>query len=155
MAAKPVPDGFHTITPYITVRDAVKAIEFYKQAFGAKEVMRMPGPGGKLMHAEILIGNSHVMLSDEFPEMGAHSPAALNGTPVSLHMYVPDCDKTFNQAVAAGATALRPPADMFWGSRFGLVQDPFGHKWSVSTHLEDLTTEEIMRRHDEMMAKGK
>jgi PhnB protein len=147
MAVKPIPDGYHTVTPHITVNDGNKAIEFYKKAFGAKEVYRMPGPGGKIMHAEIQIGDSMIMLNDEFPEMdGSRSAKSLGGSAVTLNLYVPDVDKLFNQAVAAGATATMPVADMFWGDRYGKLKDPFGHNWSIATHKEDVTPEEVMKR---------
>jgi uncharacterized glyoxalase superfamily protein PhnB len=143
--AKPIPEGFHTLTPHIVVKDAAKAIEFYKKAFGAEEVMRMPGPGGKIMHADLKIGDSHLMLVDEFPEMDCHSPQSLKGSPVHLHVYVPDVDAAFKKAVAAGATASMPVTDMFWGDRYGKVTDPFGHKWSIATHQKDMTPAEIAK----------
>jgi uncharacterized glyoxalase superfamily protein PhnB len=145
---KPVTDGYHTVTPYLVVRGADKAIDFYKKAFGAQEVVRMPAPDGqRLMHAEVKIGDSYVFLCDEFPEYGSgKSPQALNGTPVGLHLYVPDTDATFNQAVAAGATVKMPPADMFWGDRYSKVIDPFGHEWAISTHKEDLSPAEMAER---------
>ena len=147
MAVKPIPDGFHTLTPHIVVSDAAAAIDFYKEAFGAKEAMRMPGPGGKIMHALIQIGDSKVMLNDEFPEMGgALSPSSLGGSPVTLTLYVPDVDRTFEQAIAAGATVKMPAADQFWGDRYGMLTDPFGHLWAVANHIEDLTPEQIAQR---------
>ena len=126
---KPVPDGYHTVTPHLVVRDAAKAIEFYKKAFGAKETFRMPGPDGKLMHAEIQIGDSMVMLADEFPEYGTKSPQALGGSPVNILLYVENADKVFQQAVAAGATVTMPLADQFWGAKFGMLTDRFGKSW--------------------------
>jgi len=143
---KPIPEGFHSVTPYLVVRDAARALDFYKRAFGALERLRMPGPGGKIMHAEIQIGDSIVMLSDEVPEMGARSPQALNGTPVGIFLYVENVDATFKQALAAGATSKAPVQDMFWGDRYGKLTDPFGHEWSVATHKEDLTEAEISKR---------
>ena len=143
---KPIPEGYHTATPYLIVDGADRAIEFYKRAFGAKELLRMPGPEGKIMHAEVQIGDSIVMLSDEFPEMGGHSPQALKGTPVSLYVYVEDVDAAFKQALAAGATTEMLVQDMFWGDRYGKLTDPFGHKWQIATHKEELTAEEISRR---------
>ncbi len=143
---KPIPEGYHTVTPYLVVRDAARALDFYKRAFGAVERFRMPGPGGKITHAEIQIGDSMIMLADEFPEMGCRSPQAFNGTPVSIFLYVEDVDATFKQAVTAGATSQMPVQDMFWGDRYGKLADPFGHVWSVATHKEDLTEEEISKR---------
>jgi len=150
MAAKPVPEGFHTVTPYLIVNDGRAAIEFYKQAFGAKEEYRMDGPGGKVMHAEIRIGDSHVMLADEFPDMGYRGPQALGGSPVSLLLYVEDVDARFQRAVAAGAKVLRPVEDQFYGDRTGTLADPFGHVWSIATHKEDVPPDEIKRRMAEM-----
>ncbi len=143
---KPVPDGYHTLTPYLVIRDAAKAIEFYEKAFGAKETFRMPGPGGKIMHAELQIGDSMLMLAEEMPEYGAKSPQALGGSPVNVFLYVEDADKVFNQAVAAGATVTMPLADQFWGDRYGKLADPFGHQWSVATHKEDVAPEEMAKR---------
>jgi PhnB protein len=151
---KAIPDGYHTITPYLAVRGAADAIEFYQRAFGAVENCRMPGPDGRLMHAEIQIGDSRVMLGDEWPEMGgALSPLSRGGTTGGLCLYVPDVDASFDRAVAAGATVKMPVADMFWGDRYGKVVDPFGHEWSLATHKEDLTPEEMMRRGEEAMAQ--
>ena len=142
-----VPEGCHTVTPYLTVRGADRAIEFYKRAFGAKEQMRMPGPGGNgIMHAELKIGDSRVFLSDEFPDMGCRSPQSLGGTASSLHLYVKDVDAAFKKAVAAGAQVKMPVADMFWGDRYGKLIDPFGHEWGIATHKEDLTPQEISKR---------
>ena len=138
-----VPEGHHTVTPHLTVGGAAQAIEFYQKAFGAKELGRAPGPAGKLMHAEIQIGDSRVFLNDEFPEMGARSPLALNGTPVQIHLYVEDADALFQQAVEAGATVLMPLADQFWGDRYGIVTDPFGHRWSIASLIRDVTCEEV------------
>ena len=151
---KPIPDGFRTVTPHLVVRDAAKAIEFYKKAFGAKELFRMPGPAGKLGHAEIQIGDSRLMLADEFPEFGTKSPQALGGSPVNIFLYVEDADKVFNQAVAAGATVTMPLADQFWGDRYGKFADPFGHQWSVATHVEDVAPEEMGKRAAKAMGQG-
>jgi PhnB protein len=144
---KAVPEGYRTLTPHLVVKGASQAIEFYKKAFGAEEIARVPGPDGKsLMHAAIKIGDSRLFLVDEFPEMGSLGPHSIGGTPVSIHVYVEDVDTVFNQAVAAGAQVRMPLADMFWGDRYGLVTDPFGHSWSLATHKEDLTLEEINKR---------
>jgi PhnB protein len=150
---KPIPNGYHTATPYLIVDDGARAIEFYERAFGAEEVMRMPAPGGKVGHAEIKIGNSHIMLADEAPEMDARSPKHYGGSPVSLLLYVEDVDKVFDQAVAAGGTPTRPVTDMFYGDRSGTVKDPFGHSWHVSTHKEDVPPDEMKKRM-EAMHKG-
>ncbi len=155
MAVKPIPEGFRTLTPHLVVGDAAQAIEFYTRAFGGKERMRMPGPGGKLMHAEVQIGDSIFMLNDEIPEMGARSPISLGGSPVTLMLYVPNVDQTFAQAVAAGAIAIMPVADQFWGDRYGMVKDPFGHQWAIATHMEDLTPAQIAERHAAAFATGK
>jgi PhnB protein len=144
---KPIPEGFHTLTPHLVVKGADQAIEFYKKAFGAKEVGRMPGPDGKtIMHADLIIGDSHLMLVDEFPDMGCLGPQSVGGSPVSIHIYVEDVDTFFKQALAAGAQEKMPLTDMFWGDRYGMVADPFGHTWSIATHKEDLTVEEITKR---------
>jgi PhnB protein len=153
MAVKPVPDGYHTATPYLIVHDAAKAIEFYKKGFGAIELMRMPGPDGRIMHAEIKIGDSIIMLADESPEMGYRSPLALGGTPVSLLLYLEDVDARFEQAVAAGAKVQRSLRDEFYGDRMGTVVDPFGHIWSLSTHKEDLSPEQMEERFQEFMKR--
>jgi PhnB protein len=135
------------LTPHLVVKGASKAIDFYKKAFGAEEIRRMHGPDGKsIMHAELKIGNSRLMLVDEFPEMNAHAPESIGGTPVTIHMYVEDADAVFTRAVNAGAQARMPLADMFWGDRYGVLADPFGHLWSIATHKEDLTPEEIGER---------
>jgi PhnB protein len=143
---KPIPDGYHSVTPYLCCKDAAAAIEFYKKAFGATELMRMGAPGEKIGHAEIRIGDSHVMLADEFPEMGFLSPQSVGGSPVMMHLYVEDVDATVPKAVAAGAKVMRPVEDQFYGDRGGQVEDPFGHKWYVSTHKEDISPEEIKKR---------
>jgi PhnB protein len=153
MAVKPIPDGYHTATPYLIVHDGVRALDFYQRAFGATELMRMVGPGGKLGHAEIKIGNSPIMLADEFPEMGARSPQALGGSPVSILLYVEDVDARFHQAIAAGAKVVRPLADQFYGDRSGTLEDPFGHKWTIATHKEDVPPAEMQRRAEAFMKK--
>jgi len=144
--AKPVPQGYHTATPYLIVKGAASAIEFYKKAFGATELGRHAGPGGRIMHAEIKIGDSPIMIADESPEMGARSPQSLGGSPVSIFLYVEDVDAVANRAIAAGAKVQAPVQDQFWGDRFGVVVDPFGHVWDVATHKEDVTPEEIQKR---------
>jgi PhnB protein len=147
---KPVPDGYHTATPYLIVDGGAIAIDFYQRAFGAKEIMRVSAPGGKVGHAEIKIGDSVIMLADEAPEMDARSPKFHRGSPVSILLYVEDVDKQFAQAVAAGGTATRPVADQFYGDRSGSLKDPFGHTWHLSTHKEDVSPEEIKKRMDAM-----
>lgn len=141
-----LPAGYHTATPYLIVNDGARAIEFYKQAFGATEVLRLALPDGKVGHAEIKIGDSHIMLADEFPDMDARSPATIGGTPVSMLLYFQDCDAVFARAVSVGARVLRPVQDQFYGDRAGTVADPFGHKWTIATHTEDLSPEEIQKR---------
>jgi PhnB protein len=145
-SVKPVPEGYHTVTPYLIVKGAAKAIEFYKQAFGAKEILRMGQPDGRIGHAEIQIGDSRIMLADEFPEIDARGPESLGGTPVMVHLYVEDVDTVAERALAAGAKELRPVKDQFYGDRSGMFADPFGHKWNIATHKEDLSDEEIRRR---------
>ena len=137
------PNGMSAVTPYLTCADASAAIDFYKKAFSASEVMRLDGQGGKIMHACLAIHGSHIFLSDEFPDFGNLSPKSLNGTPVSIHVFVDDADAAIAKAAAAGAEVIMPAADMFWGDRFGMVTDPFGHKWSFAKHLRDMTAEEI------------
>jgi len=154
MATQPVPVGYHTVTPYLIVSGAAQALDFYKRALGAIEQMRMPGPEGKVMHAEIKIGDSVIMLADEFPEMGARSPQALGGTPVGICLYVPDVDSLFNQAIQAGGKVERPLQNQFYGDRSGTFIDPFGHKWTIATHVEDVTPEEIGRRMAAMQSKS-
>lgn len=142
----PIPEGYHTITPYMYINGAAKAIDFYKKALGAEEIMRHGGPGGKVMHAEIKIGDSIIMVADEFPEMGVKGPQSYGGSPMSLAMYVNDVDKVFNKAVAAGAKVTRPLKDQFYGDRSGTFTDPFGHTWTIATHKEDVPPEEMQRR---------
>jgi PhnB protein len=148
MATKPKtpPDGYHTFTPYLIIKGAARAIEFYKQVFGATERCRLAMPDGKIGHAEIQIGDSVIMLADGCPEMGAKDPEAYGGSPVMLHLYLPDVDATFAKATAAGAKPLRPIQNQFYGDRSGMVTDPFGHVWNISTHIEDVSPEEINKR---------
>jgi len=150
-AVKAIPEGMHTITPHLICAGAADAIAFYKKAFGAIEQTRMPGPGGTVMHASLRIGDSTLMLADEFPQSGGYGPLALKGTPVVIHLYVPNADEFFAQAVAAGATVRMPLADMFWGDRYGQVQDPFGHMWSIATHQHDYTPEQMQEGMKKMM----
>ncbi|TXI16321.1 MAG: VOC family protein [Nitrosomonas sp.] len=139
----PIPEGMHTVTPHLVCSDAAKAIEFYRQAFNATEMIQVPGPGGKLIHACIRIGDSLVMLVDENPHWDCLSPLTLKGSPVTIHLQVEDVDAVFNQAVKAGATVTMPVDNMFWGDRYGSVRDPFGHQWSIATHIRDVSPEEI------------
>ncbi len=150
---KAIPDGFHTLTPYLVVRDAPKAIEFYKKAFGAEAQGIHHAPDGKIMNADLKIGDSILMLNEEFPGMGSPSPQTLGGSCVTIHIYVDDVDKLFNKAVSAGATVTMPVMDQFWGDRYGLLKDPFGHSWSVATHKEDLSSAEIAKRAQAVFAK--
>jgi PhnB protein len=152
---KPIPDNYHSVTPYLVVDGAEKAIDFYKRAFGATELMRMPAPENRIAHAEIKVGDSVVMLCDPMKEMGHKSPKALGGTPVTLLLYVEDVDATVAGALKAGAAALRPVEDQFWGDRMGGVTDPFGHQWFVATHIEDVSPEEMERRMEAMAAAPK
>ncbi len=155
MAGKvqPVPEGFHTVTPHLVIRGAANAIEFYQKAFGAEEIARMPGPDGKsIMHAEIKIGNSVVMVCDEFGEQ-CKGPQTLGGSPVALHLYVQDAKAAYDRAVKAGAKATMPLQDMFWGDRYGRLTDPYGHEWSIAQHIEDVSPEECARRGQEFMAQ--
>jgi len=151
---KPIPDGYPQVIPYLMVDGAAKAIDFYTSVFGAKERMRMPGPGGSIGHAELEIGDSVVMLADEFPDMGAVGPKTVGGTPVSIAVYVNDVDATFKKAIDGGAKELRPVEDQFYGDRAGQLEDPFGHKWSVMTHIEDVPPEEMAKRVEKAMAEG-
>ncbi len=141
--AQPIPDGMHTITPHLVCRGAADAIAFYQKAFGAVELARLPGPQDKLMHALIRIGDSPLMLVDEFPEWGSFGPQSLKGSPVTIHLYVEDVDAVVERAVAAGARVTMPVEDMFWGDRYGKLEDPFGHQWSIATHIRDASAEEI------------
>jgi PhnB protein len=151
MPVQPIPTGFHTVTPYLVVRGAARALDFYTRVFGAQELVRMAEPGGKIGHAEIRIGDSPVMLADEYPDMGALSPESVGGTPVSLYVYVENVDSVFDRAIAAGATLERPVKDQFYGDRSGCFIDPFGHKWSVATHVEDVSPEEMHKRARQAM----
>ena len=153
MTVKAVPEGYHTLTPTMTVRDAARAIEFYKQAFGAVEKGVAKGPDGKVMHAELRIGDSIIMLADEFPEFGSLSPQSTGGAGMGLHIYVEDVDSAFDRAVKAGAKVDMPVADMFWGDRYGKLSDPFGHKWSIATHIRDMSAEEIEKAQEEFMSQ--
>ncbi len=148
---QPIPEGYHSVTPYLYVQGANAAIEFYKAAFGAEEVMRMDGPGGSVMHAEVKIGDSHVMLTDENAEMGCIGPATRGGTTVSLLIYLENVDEAFARAIAAGATEQRPVEDQFYGDRMGTLVDPFGHVWTLGTHVEDVPPEEMQQRMDAML----
>lgn len=145
-AVKPIPENYHAITPYLIIKGAAKAIDFYKTVFGAAEIMRMPGPEGRIGHAELKIGDSIFMLADEHPEIDARGPESYGGTPVSLMVYVQDVDSVFKKALAAGAKELRPVKNQFYGDRSGNLADPFGHKWTISTHVEDVTPEEMKKR---------
>ncbi len=145
-SVKPVPEGYHTLTPHLVVRNAAKAIDFYVKALGAEEMFRMPGPGGAIMHAELKIGDSIVMLGEEAPDRGSLSPQAIGGSPVTLMLYVKDVDASFARAAKADCTVLMPPTDMFWGDRYGQLQDPFGHRWAMATHVEDVSPDELAKR---------
>ena len=149
-AVKPIPDGMHSLTPLLICAGAADAIEFYKKAFNAVELSRLPGPKGKLMHAALRIGNSVLMLTDEFPEWGGFGPKSLKGSPVTVHLYVENVDAAVGQAVAAGAKITMPLADMFWGDRYAQLEDPFGHHWSVATHTRDLNPAEIQEAMGKM-----
>lgn len=147
---KPIPDCAHTVTPHLVCAGASDAIAFYKKAFNATEELRIPGPNGRLMHACIRIGDSQVMLVDEMPEWGALGPKSLKGSPVTIHLYVENVDAFVAQAVSAGATIKMPIADMFWGDRYGQIEDPFGHRWSVATHVRDVSLEELQKAAQQM-----
>lgn len=148
---KPIPEGYHTATPYLTVNDAAKAIDFYKRAFDATEIHRMQGPQGKIGHAELRVGDSVIMLADEMPGSETRSPQALGGTASAVFLYVKDVDATYQKAVSAGAKANMQPQDMFWGDRFGKLTDPFGHSWALATHKEDVAPEELKKRSEAAM----
>jgi PhnB protein len=152
MAVQPIPEGYNTVSPYLAVDDAEKAIEYYKKAFGAEETVRMNGPDGRIGHAELKIGDSHIMLSDPFPQSSTKPPTELGGTSASIFMYVEDVDAVVEKAVDQGATVTMEVEDQFWGDRFGSITDPFGHNWSIATHVEDLTPEEIEERGKAAMA---
>ena len=151
MPVSPIPEGYHSVTPYLILKNAAAAIEFYKKAFGAVELLRMAAPGGKIGHAEIKIGDSPVMLADEYPDMGFKGPESLGGTPVSLMIYVDDVDKIYPQAIAAGGKEVRPLQNQFYGDRSGTLTDPFGHVWTISTHVEDVPEEELAKRAEAAM----
>jgi PhnB protein len=146
---KPIPQGYTTVTPSITLNDTAKAIEFYKKAFGATERMRVPGPDGKIMHAEIQIGNAIIMMNDEC--MGQRSAKSLGSSPASFYLYFEDADMAFKKAIAAGGKELQPPTDMFWGDRLGLIEDPFGYQWNIASHVKDITQEEMKKGQQESM----
>jgi len=154
MAVKPIPDGYHAVTPYLIVAGAAAAIEFYKHVFGATEQMRMAGPAGRIGHAELRIGDSVVMLADEVPDMGYRGPKGYGGSAVSLMVYVDDVDATFQRALAAGAIERRAVQNQFYGDRSGTLEDPFGHTWTVSTHIEDLTSDEMIQRAEQAMKQN-
>jgi PhnB protein len=152
MAVKPIPDGYPRLTPYLCVDGASAAIDFYSKVFGAKERMRLPGDDGKIGHAELQVGDSVIMLADEYPDMGILGPKSIGGTPVTISLYVEDVDATFKSALDAGATARREPENQFYGDRAGQFEDPFGHRWSIATHVEDVPAEEMERRAAQMAA---
>ena len=154
MAVKPIPDGYPQVTPYLFVDGAEAAVDFYSSVFGATERMRMPGPGGKIGHAELQLGDSLLMVADEFPEMGGRSPRTVGGSPVIVSVYVEDVDAVFERAVQEGATVVRPVDDQFYGDRAGQFEDPFGHQWSVATHVEDVPPDEMERRVAQAMGGG-
>lgn len=154
MATRHIPDGYHSVTPYLIVDGAAKALDFYKEGFGATEILRMPMPDGRIGHAEIKIGDSHLMLADEAPAMGYRGPAAFGGTPVSIMIYVEDVDRIFKRALASGATELRALENQFYGDRSGTLKDPFGHVWTIATHVEDVAPEEMDRRAKEWAQKN-
>jgi PhnB protein len=151
---KSIPDGYHNVTPYLVVDGAAKAIDFYKKVFGAAEKMRMPSPGGKVGHAELTLGDSMIMLADEHPDMGARAPHAFGGSAVNLMVYVPDVDATVKTAIAAGAKVVRPVENQFYGDRMGTIEDPFGHRWHVATHVEDVPPDEMAKRAAAAMGKS-
>jgi PhnB protein len=153
MATKPIPEGYHTVTPYLAVDDAAEAIAYYTKAFGAKERSRMEAPDGSIGHAELEIGDSLVMLSDPFPQATTRTPKELGGTTATVFLYVEDVDAVVKRAVDAGATVTMEVADQFWGDRFGAITDPFGHSWSIATHVEDVPPDEMARRAEEAMAQ--
>ena len=152
-AVNPVPAGFRTVTPHLVCEGAAEALAFYAQAFGAVELGRMAGPDGKIMHAELRIGDSLLMLADDFPEYGSRGPKALQGSAVTIHLYVPDADAAWARAIAAGATAVMPLEDAFWGDRYGQVEDPFGHRWSIATHVRDVAPEQMEEAMHKAMAQ--
>jgi PhnB protein len=147
-----LPEGYNSVTPYLIIKGAAKAIEYYKNVFGATEVVRMDGPDGRVGHAELQIGDSRIMLADEFLEMGHRSAESIGASPVSLYVYLPDCDKVVEKAVVAGAKILKPVVDQFYGDRSGFIQDPFGHLWGIATHVEDVSAEDMKERMKKMQA---
>ena len=151
MGVKPIPDGYSSVTPYLIVTGAANALDYYKMVFDAQEIMRMPGPDGKIVHAELQIGSSRIMLADESPEMGHKSPQTLGGSGTGLMLYVKDVDDTFQRAVSGGGKVVRPVQDQFYGDRSGNLTDPFGHQWTIATHVEDVAPDEMKRRMDEAM----
>ena len=155
MSTKAIPDGYHTVTPYLTVKNGAAALDFYERAFGADVFLRMEGPGGKIMHAEFRIEGSPIMMSDECPEMGATSPETLGGVSSSLMIYLENVDARFEQAIAAGGIVERPVKDQFYGDRSGTLKDPFGHRWTLATHVEDIAPDEMNRRAAAMMSESK
>ncbi|HYL77976.1 MAG TPA: VOC family protein [Bryobacteraceae bacterium] len=152
-SVQPIPQGYHSVTPYLTVNDAARAIDFYRRAFGAKETVRMDGPQGKIAHAELKIGDSMIMIADEMSGAGCRSPHSLHGTSVGIFLYVDNVDRVFDQAKSAGARVEMPLADQFWGDRYGKLTDPFGHSWSLATHKEDVKPEEMKKRMKDAMSK--
>ena len=154
MPVSPIPEGYHSVTPYLVMKNAAAAIKFYKKAFGAVELLRLAAPGGKIGHAEIKIGDSPVMLADEYPDMGFKGPESLGGTPVSLMVYVDDVDKIYPQAISAGGKEVRPLQNQFYGDRSGTLTDPFGHVWTISTHVEDVSEEELAKRAEAAMKEA-
>ncbi len=154
MSVSPIPDGFHSLTPYLVVQDAAKAIDFYTRAFGAVETMRLSGPGDSVIHAEMKIGSSMFMLADEAPQQGALSPKSVGGSPVGLCLYIEDVDQQVEVAIEAGATVERPIQDQFYGDRSATLRDPYGHQWTLATHIEDLSQEDIENRMAQMFAGG-
>ena len=150
--AKAIPDGFHTLTPHLICKDAAKAMDWYKKAFGAVEKTRHAGPDGKLMHGSFVVGNSMVMIADEFPDFKCLGPQSIGGTPVTLHLYVEDVDSVYKRAITAGAKETMPVQDQFWGDRYGQLVDPFGHSWSVATHKKDMSDAELAKAGKEAMA---
>ena len=149
MAVKPIPEGYSTVTPYLIIKGAATAIDYYKMAFDAQEIMRMPGPDGTIAHAELQIGTSRIMLADEAPQMGHKSPLTLGGTGTSLMLYLTDVDDTFQRAVSGGGKVVQPVKNQFYGDRSGTLTDPFGHEWTIATHVEDVAPDEMKRRMDE------
>lgn len=146
MSVKPIPDGYHSITPYLIVKDAAAALEFYRNAFGAEEIMRLAAPDGNIMHCEFKIGDSPVMMANEFPDMGCVGPKTLGGSPVNICLYVENVDEMFQQAINAGGEELKPVHDQFYGDRSGTIRDPFGHEWTIATHIEDVSPQELEER---------